>query len=133
MLTCVVNQNVPHHLCDHCKEVGAILPIDFLLTGQTKVRLVDESGGLQRVTIALTLNIAMRIAPQFVIDQRRQSIERSFASLAPFQEQPRQVITCQRSQSTHRRQILAPFVLARSWTLLVSGFENRLENIFVFR
>jgi hypothetical protein len=91
----VVDQNVAHHLRSHSKEVRAILPINFLLTGQTKIGLVHESGSLQRVAIALTLNVAMRNAPQFVIDQRRQSIERSFVALAPFEEQSCQVIACQ--------------------------------------
>jgi len=78
----VVNQNVTHHLRRHSKEVRAILPIDFLLPGQTKIRLVHQSGSLQRVANALTLNVTMRNTPQFVIDQGRQTIERSFVALA---------------------------------------------------
>ena len=100
---CVINQNVAHHLCSHSEEVRAILPIDFLLTGQTKIRLVHKSGSLQSVAIALALNVAMRNPPQFVIDQRRQSIERSFIALAPFEEQPRQVVACQTSHRRHQR------------------------------
>ena len=83
----MVDKDVTHHLRGHRKEVRAILPLGLLLSGKTKVRLIYQCRRLERITVALAPHIAMRDASQFVINQRRESVERGSVSLLPVIQQ----------------------------------------------
>ncbi len=66
----MVDQDMPHHLRAYREEVGPILPLDFLLSGQAQVGFIYQRGGPQGFAMTLTLHITMCDAPQLVVDQR---------------------------------------------------------------
>ena len=59
-----------------------VLSVDILYIGQAKVNLVDEGGGLERVTVPLASHVPPRHAAQFLIYQLRQSIQRGCVASA---------------------------------------------------
>ena len=83
----MICKDVTHHLRGHRKEVRAVLPFGFLLPGKTKISLINQGRRLQRVTVALPPHIAMRDAPQLVINQGSQPFERAPVSLLPVIQQ----------------------------------------------
>ena len=83
----VIDQDVPHNLCGDGEEVGPILPFDFLLSSQAQIGFVNQRRGPKCVAVALSLDITMRDAPQLVIDQRSQFVERRPVALAPLNQQ----------------------------------------------
>lgn len=85
----MIDQDMPHHLGRDGEEVGAILPLDFLLSRQTQIRFVDQRGGRERVTVSFSLHIAMRYAAQLIVDQRRKPIEGGLVALLPIRQQLR--------------------------------------------
>ena len=97
----VIDQDVAHHLRRHREKVRPILPINILRARQPNIRFVDQRRRLQRVTVTLALHVAMRDAPNFVVDERRQPVERGFVTLRPFDQQSGQVI---RSKRVHPRE-----------------------------
>src|SRR5262245_47228394 len=56
--TSVVDQDAPHDLRRHTKEVRAILPIDLALVDEPDVRLMDQGRRLQGVVRALVPQLA---------------------------------------------------------------------------
>src|SRR5262249_39956203 len=77
----------PHHLRRDGKEVYPVLPANFLLTGQTQVRLVDERRRLQRVSGVLASKIMRSEPAQILIDQGHQCSERFFVTVTPGDKQ----------------------------------------------
>ena len=73
------------------EEVGAVLPLDVLPVDQAQVRLVDERGRLEDVPGTLAGHAAGRDAPQLLVDERRQRLERGLVPAAPGDEQLRDV------------------------------------------
>ncbi|HEY5838214.1 MAG TPA: hypothetical protein VIT19_04195, partial [Pyrinomonadaceae bacterium] len=73
-----------HHLRADGEEVRAVMPLETALTGQFKVRLVDERGGLQSVAGPLLIHLALSDAAQFGMHQRNQFIERGRIAFAPI-------------------------------------------------
>jgi hypothetical protein len=69
--------------------VGAILPLDLLDLDQPQIRLVDERGGLQCMSGVFALRVPPREAPQFVVDERDEPIERIGLATPPGEEQRR--------------------------------------------
>jgi hypothetical protein len=68
--------------------MGPILPLHALVVDQSHVGLVHQGRGLQAVARALASHVASREAPEFVIDDGSQSVERGSISVAPGSEQP---------------------------------------------
>ena len=66
--------------------MGAILPLHALVIHQSHVGFVDQSGGLQAMTGALTFHVASRQAVEFVINDGRQAVESSSISITPGPE-----------------------------------------------
>src|SRR5664279_87951 len=66
--------------------MGAILPLHVLVIHQPHVGFVDQSGGLQTMTEALTSHVASREAMEFVINDRRQAVESDSISITPSPE-----------------------------------------------
>jgi hypothetical protein len=79
----VIDQDPSHHLRRHAEEVRSILPADPLLTDQPEIRLMDQSGRLQRVIPTLVAQVAGRPPPELSIDQRQQIVPRLEVSPAP--------------------------------------------------
>src|ERR1017187_4464999 len=82
----VVNQNAPHQLARNREKMGAILPLHALVIHQSHVGFVDQGGGLQAMTGALTFHVASRQAVKFVIDDWSQAVESSSISITPGPE-----------------------------------------------
>jgi hypothetical protein len=69
--------------------VGAVAPADSLQIHQAQERFVDEGGRLQRVVRALARHISRGQAVQFMIDERREALQRFGVAGIPGEEQPR--------------------------------------------
>jgi hypothetical protein len=95
----VVDKNPPHHLSGDAKKVRAILPVAIALFDEAQVRLVHERGGLQSVTIPLTVKLTRSDATQFAVNQRQQAIERISIASAPMVEQCGDVPICWHPES----------------------------------
>ena len=65
----------------------AILPVQISLVNQAHVGFVDQRRGLQRVVRPLQSHVPVSQPVQFLMDERRQSVERRFVSVAPIHEQ----------------------------------------------
>jgi len=83
----MVDENPPHHLRGDAKKVRATLPVDVALFDKTQVRLVDERGGLEGVTVPLTVQLTRSDATQLAVDERQQAIERGPIASTPIVEQ----------------------------------------------
>jgi len=70
----VLNQNAPHQLGRNRKKMSAVLPIHPLVIHQAHVGFIDQSGGLQAMTGALTFHVASGKAVEFVIDDWSQAV-----------------------------------------------------------
>ncbi len=68
--------------------MGAILPLHAFVVHQAHVGFVDQGGRLQCVAWALALHIAVGQAAEFVVNDRRQAIERALVSIAPGAQEP---------------------------------------------
>jgi hypothetical protein len=53
---------------------------------QSQVGLMHQSGALQRVVAAFGLQVVMSQAPQLLVDQKNESLERVFVALPPMMQ-----------------------------------------------
>ena len=83
----MINQNAPHHLGRHRKEVCAILPLHALILHQSHVGVIDQSSRLEGVAGALAFHIAMSQAAEFIINDGGQPLQRALVSIAPGTKQ----------------------------------------------
>jgi hypothetical protein len=83
----MLDKNLPHEVCRNPKEMRAILPPRRILTRKAQIRFVDQGGALQRVVATLALQIMMRQAPQFGVDQRHQRLQRLAVPVPPANQQ----------------------------------------------
>jgi hypothetical protein len=95
MATGMVHQYAPHHLGRNRKKMGSILPLHALVIHQSHVGLIDQGGRLESVARALALHIAVSEAAEFIINNRRQPLERAVVSIAPGAEQRAYVVCIQ--------------------------------------
>jgi hypothetical protein len=79
----VINQNPSHHLRRHPEEVCAVLPVDLILTGQSKEGLVNKRRWLQRVIGAFGTQVMVGQAPEFFVDGLHQPFQRLGIAVAP--------------------------------------------------
>jgi hypothetical protein len=82
----MVNQDVSHHLRADGEEVGAVLPVESLLTGEFQIRLVDQCGRLQRMTGTLLAHLALRDTAEFGVYEREEFVERRPVAFSPIGE-----------------------------------------------
>ena len=68
----MVDEDSAHRLRGSRKEMRPAPPVDARSVRQAFVRLVNQGRGLQRVTGALTPQIAARESPQLIVDERHQ-------------------------------------------------------------
>jgi len=72
MASGMVNQDAPHQLCGHAKEMCPALPVHRLLLHQLQISLMHQRGSLQRVVGSLVAHITSRQSPQLVVHHRDQ-------------------------------------------------------------
>ncbi len=65
----------------------AIFPVQISLVNQPHVGLVDQRRSLERVVRTLQSHVPVGQPVKFLMDERRQSVERRFVSIAPIHEQ----------------------------------------------
>ena len=70
-----------------------IVPIDRALVGEPQKRFVNQRGRLQRVARAFGAQLTGRDPSQLAVHEREQTIERAPITVAPFVEQPCDVVT----------------------------------------
>jgi hypothetical protein len=65
----VINQNLTHELSGDGEEMSAALPLERAHPDQTKVRLMHQSGALQRVVWPFIPQLEVGQTTQFLVDQ----------------------------------------------------------------
>src|SRR4051794_15342300 len=87
--------------------MGAVLPLDPPNVNEPQVDLVDECGGLERVVRALARHVPSGNAPQLLVHDRQQFLERLTAAVSPFDQKRRHLsgpaIRHERAHSTPPR------------------------------
>ena len=86
-----VDKHPAHDLRRRPEKVGAVLPLDILPVDQPHERLVDQRGRLQDVAGPLASHLPCRQAVQFLVNHRRQRVERRVVTAGPRDEQLRNV------------------------------------------
>ncbi len=74
----MVDQNPAHHASGDPEKLRAVLPVYGLLVDEPEIRFVHESRGLQCVIGAFSIQILLRKAPQFVVNDGHQFVEFCF-------------------------------------------------------
>ena len=85
MPTGVVHENLTHQVRGHSEEVGAAVYLR-ILANETQVGFIDQGSALQGVSGTLAIQVIVREAAKFIVDQRDQSVESLAISLAPVGE-----------------------------------------------
>jgi hypothetical protein len=67
----------------------ARLELDILLAYQAEISLVDESGGLEGVILALPAHIGVGEPVQLIVDKGKELLERRFVAVAPIGKEAR--------------------------------------------
>ena len=80
----VIHQHAAHHFHDGPEKMGAVLPVNLALPGQTQIRLVHQRGGFKRVVGAFKAQLAGGELAQTLIDQRHQVVQRGLFAVAPL-------------------------------------------------
>jgi hypothetical protein len=79
----VIDEDLAHQGGRYAEEVGPTRESHAIDIDQSKVDLVNERDGLERVPRRLASETAARHPAQFVVDERDQVVERRGVSLAP--------------------------------------------------
>jgi hypothetical protein len=79
----MVHQNAPDDLRAECQKVYAAFTADTPRTNQLEVSLIGQSGRLKGVARLAPPQLLPGDSPQFRVNQRHQTTERVFVSLAP--------------------------------------------------
>ena len=85
----MIDQDLSHQTCGHAEEMRPVCPGRILPVDQSKVDLVDERGGLQRVARVLAPEIAAGQAGQFCGNEWRKPVERTLIAAPPGAQQLR--------------------------------------------
>jgi hypothetical protein len=87
LLRCVrpreVYENPAHDLGGRGEKMCPILPVGTVGIHQMKIGFVNQGRGLERISRTLVPHIAAGNAAKFVINQRRQSLQRRLITAAP--------------------------------------------------
>jgi hypothetical protein len=79
----VIDEDAAHHLRCNGQEVGAVLPFHGIPFEQPQIGFVDQSRRLERVAHLLSAQIQPSQAAQFLLDERRQLLQRLGITPAP--------------------------------------------------
>src|SRR5215470_1069775 len=79
----MIHQNLSHGPGSDGKKVGAVLPLNFSLSGELEISLIDQSGGLQCMAGTLVTKEAGGHPSEVTIHERRERIESVFVALTP--------------------------------------------------
>ena len=68
----MIDQHAAHHLRRDANEVRPVLPRSLGLIHETKVRLVDECSGLERVVRSFAAHLSTSQSAELVVHQRNE-------------------------------------------------------------
>ena len=68
-----IDEDLPHHVGRHLIEVSTVPPFVTCLTGDTKIGVVNQIGGLEAETRSLPADMTRGDLPQFAIGQFHQA------------------------------------------------------------
>jgi hypothetical protein len=83
----VFHENAPNELRGNGKKVCTILPLHPFVVDKPHVGFVDEVGGLQAVTVALSLHVTPGQAMQLFVNNGSQPFERGLIPFTPSLQQ----------------------------------------------
>src|SRR5204862_1248601 len=86
LLPRVVYKNLSHQMRRDTEEVRTAFPIRKVLRDQPYVCFMYQRGGLQRRSRSLVSEVVVRQPAQFLVNQRRQQIQRFFAPTPPIDQ-----------------------------------------------
>ncbi len=72
----IVDEDPPHGLRCDCHEVCAVLPGNIALVDQLKIGFVNQRRSIERVAGSLPPQLMLRQAPQLLVNQRQEMIDR---------------------------------------------------------
>ena len=78
--------------CGDCEEMYAILETDLTLINKAKVSFMDQRRSLQHMARLLPPHVLMRQPVQFVINQRRQLLQRTTVPVTPLPQQQSHIV-----------------------------------------
>ena len=81
--SCTVEQDVPHNLRRHRKEVRPVLPVDVGYINQFQIGLMNEGRGLHRVPRTFVLELVSRDTPKGAINVWSEPVESSPIAIGP--------------------------------------------------
>jgi hypothetical protein len=87
--TCVVDQDLAHDVRRYPHEMRSTVVIRLILLHQTGIGFVDQGRRLESVAGALVAHVSPCEPPQLGVQQRHQTIERSFVSCGEFPQESR--------------------------------------------
>jgi hypothetical protein len=104
----VIHKDAAHDARGHREEMGAILPIDPRCVDQPEIGLIGESRRLKGVPGTLAPHVTSGQPPQFLVDERRQLIERLLTPTTPRAEQTRDFwgLRCRQARSLWQKESL---------------------------
>ena len=82
----VIDKDVPHQRRGEREEARAIPQVDAGALDETQIRLIEECGGLERVTGRFAPHMPPRKLTQIPVDQGHQPPEGGLVALSPGQE-----------------------------------------------
>src|SRR5215472_2911064 len=83
----VLHEDAPHHLRRHREKMRTVLPLHLFVVHQSRIRFVDQGGGLQAVAWPLAAHVMASQAPELVVNDRRQAVECARIPRTPGAEQ----------------------------------------------
>jgi hypothetical protein len=90
----IVQQDLPHHPSGNREKMRTVLPLNFLLTGEAHICLVDHGSGLQGMAGALPAHLDTRDPAKFVVNQRNELTGDIRAAGPELPKERRHIITC---------------------------------------
>src|SRR5687767_1134745 len=82
-----VHQNTAHQLCRNSKEVRPVLPTHRFPIDESEIGFVNKRCRLKRVIQTLTRHVVFGEPVEFLVDERRQLLQRLMISIAPCKKQ----------------------------------------------
>lgn len=88
----MLDQDPAHQLRRDREEMGPVLPLHPVVVHEAHVGFVDQSSGLEAVSLALTSHVAVRKTSELGIDDWRELLERASIAVTPGTEQRTDVV-----------------------------------------
>jgi hypothetical protein len=78
----MADQDVPHRLSRYRQEMSPRLPLDAVKLDELQVRLVNEAGGVERVSLPLVAEFSPGDLAELPVDQGHKLVHRFAVAVA---------------------------------------------------